>query len=287
MSRPIRIEYPGAVYHITSRGNERKNIFFDDHDRKVFLGIIQQVKNRFHWLFHSYVLMDNHYHLLVETPEANLSRGMRQLNGVYTREFNHRHNRIGHLFQGRFKSILIDKDDYLVELSRYIALNPIRAGIALKADEWLWGSYRALIGIDKSPAWLTTDWILALYGSDRKRAVAEYKSYVEKGISGEFPSEELRGGWILGGGRFVESIQGLIEEKREAQEIPRQQRQAQCKEIEEIFQTGTRQGRSREELIYRSYVDSGYTMKEIADYIGMHYISISRAIKKYENKKKK
>jgi putative transposase len=283
----MRIEYPEAVYHITARGNERKKIFIDDHDREVFLGTIQQVKDRFHWLFHSYVLMGNHYHLLVETPEANLSRGMRQLNGVYTREFNHRHNRIGHLFQGRFKSILVAKDEYLVEVSRYIALNPIRAGIAVKAEEWLWGSYRSFIGIEKPPTWLTIDWILSLYGADRKKAAAEYRSYVEKGIGGEFPTEELRGGWILGGGRFVEKIQGLIEEKREAQEIPWTQRQTPCKELEEIFQTNARQGRSQEESIYNSYVDSGYTMKEIADYIGMHYVSVSRAIKKYENKKQK
>ncbi|MCU0276736.1 MAG: transposase [Acidobacteria bacterium] len=285
MSRPMRIEFPGAVYHITSRGNEKKKIFLNDRDREVFLDIVQQVKDRFHWRFHSYVLMDNHYHLLIETPEANLSRGMRQLNGVYTREFNRWHARVGHLFQGRFKAILIEKDDYLVEVSRYIALNPVRANIVDKAQDWPWSSYCATIGIDKPPAWLTVGWILEQYGADRKTAAACYKRYVEKGIGGEYPADELRGGWILGSERFLAKIQGLIEEKNEVIEMPRPQRLAPRKELDEIFQQDARLGASRGESIYRSYVDAGYTMKEIADYLGVHYVSVSRAIKKYENEK--
>ncbi len=283
----MRIEFPGAVYHITARGNERKKIFLDDRDREIFLNIIKQVKDRFHWLFHSYVLMGNHYHLLVETPEANLSRGMRQLNGVYTREFNWRHARVGHLFQGRFKAILIEKDDYLVEVSRYIALNPVRANIVKKAEDWPWGSYRASIGIDNPPVWLTVEWILEQYGADRKVAAACFRRYVEKGIGGEYPTDELRGGWILGSERFLNKVQGLIEEKNEVIEIPRAQRQAPHKELDEIFLKGARRGASREESIYRSYVESGYTMKEIADYLEIHYVSVSRAIKKHESKREK
>lgn len=283
----MRIEFSGAVYHITARGNEKKSIFFDDHDREIFLKIIAQVKNRFHWLFHSYVLMGNHYHLLVETPEANLSRGMRQLNGVYTRAFNKRHGRIGHLFQGRFGSILIDKDDYLLEVCRYIALNPVRAGLAFKAEEWDWGSFRALIGMEKAPAWLETDWILGQFGSSRRVAISRLRHYIDKGIGGEYPIEELRGGWILGNDRFMERIQSLIQEKEQALEMPREQRRVSHKGMDEIFLCDARRGVSRDESIYCSYVDHGYTMREIAEYLDIHYVSVSRAIKSIENKVKK
>jgi putative transposase len=283
----MRIEFAGAVYHLTARGNEKKRIFLDDQDRKTFLKVIGQVKSRFHWLFHSYVLMGNHYHLLVETPEANLSRGMRQLNGVYTREFNKRHGRTGHLFQGRFSSILIDKDDYLLEVCRYIALNPVRANMAGKAEEWGWGSYRALIGMDKAPTWLETDWILGQFGGERRDAIAALRRYTGKGVGGEYPTEELRGGWILGNDRFMERIQGLIREKEQALEMPREQRHVSHKGLDEIFLCDARRGASRDESIYRAYVDHGYTMREIAEYLDLHYVSVSRAIRNFESKVKK
>ncbi len=127
MARPLRIEYPGAGYHVTARGNARGPIFFDDEDRRSFLTILGSAINHFNWLCHAYCLMENHYHLLIDTPDGNLSRGMRQLNGVYTQRVNRRYSRAGHLFQGRFKSILVDKESYLLELARYVVLNPVRA----------------------------------------------------------------------------------------------------------------------------------------------------------------
>jgi putative transposase len=127
VARPLRIEFPGALYHVTSRGNAREAIVRDDADRQMWLAVLGEVLSRGHWLCHAYCLMDNHYHLLVETPEADLSYGMRQLNGVYTQRFNRQHGRVGHVFQGRFKAILVERDSYLLELSRYIVLNPVRA----------------------------------------------------------------------------------------------------------------------------------------------------------------
>ncbi len=126
MSRPLRLEYAGALYHVTSRGNERKPIYLEDDDFELFLECLAGVCERFNWVIHSYCLMTNHYHLLVETPDGNLSKGMRQLNGVFTQDFNRRHKRVGHLFQGRYKAILVDKESYLLELCRYIVLNPVR-----------------------------------------------------------------------------------------------------------------------------------------------------------------
>src|SRR3989339_1664941 len=132
MTRPLRIEYPGAVYHVTSRGNEKKAVFKDDQDRESFLNTLYRVNKRYNWLCHAYCLMTNHYHLLIETPNANLSTGMRQLNGVYTQALNRRRNRVGHVFQGRYKAVLVQKDNHLLELCRYIVLNPVRAGLVDK-----------------------------------------------------------------------------------------------------------------------------------------------------------
>ena len=151
MSRPLRIEYPGAVYHVTSRGDARRPIFCDDKDRLLFLEVLASIVSRFHWLCHAYCLMNNHYHLIVETPEGNLSRGMRQLNGVYTQRFNRRHRKPGHVFQGRYKAIVVEKESYLLELCRYVVLNPVRAKAVETPEAWNWSSYRATAGSTDIP----------------------------------------------------------------------------------------------------------------------------------------
>ncbi len=155
MARPLRIEYPGAVYHITNRGNDKKDIFKDDQDRETFLKILALVNKRYHWLCHAYCLMDNHYHLMIETPDGNLSLGMRQLNGVYTQARNKRRNKTGHLFQGRYKAILIQKDTHLPEVCRYVVLNPVRAKMVEKPEDWKWSSYRATAGKEQPHPCLT------------------------------------------------------------------------------------------------------------------------------------
>ena len=170
MARPLRIEYPGAVYHITSRGNEKKPVYKDDQDRKNFLFILDKVNKRYHWVCHAYCLMDNHFHLLIETPDGNLSSGMRQLNGVYTQAFNKRHHRAGHLFQGRYKAILIQKDSHLLEVCRYVVQNPVRAGLVEYPAQWRWSSYGATVGREKPPACLTTSWVLGQFSSKRRKA---------------------------------------------------------------------------------------------------------------------
>src|SRR5919109_5544610 len=151
MSRPLRLEFPGAVYHLTSRGNARRKIFFSDTDRTNFLDTLSQVISRFSWICHAYCLMANHYHLLIETPKPNLSLGMRQLNGLYTQSFNRRHKRVGHLFQGRFKAIVVQKESYLLDLCRYIVLNPVRIKGDVRMDAWKWSSYRATAGLVSVP----------------------------------------------------------------------------------------------------------------------------------------
>jgi len=153
MARPLRIEYPGALYHVTSRGDRQEAIFDDDQDRRAFLKVLGDVVSRYRWRRHAYFLMGNHYHLMIETPEANLTKGMRQLNGVFTQCSNRRHKRSGHLFQGRYKAILVDRDSYFLELARYVVLNPVRAAMVKYPHLWVWSSYGAMIGKATPPAW--------------------------------------------------------------------------------------------------------------------------------------
>ena len=151
MARPLRIEFPGAIYHVTSRGNAHQAIVEDDADRFEFFAVLTGVLERYGWLCHAYCLMDNHYHLMVETPDGNLARGMARLNGLYTQRFNRRHQRIGHLFQGRYKAILVERESYLLELCRYLVLNPVRAGLVRRAAAYRWSSYRATAGDEPAP----------------------------------------------------------------------------------------------------------------------------------------
>lgn len=205
MARPLMVEYPGAVYHITGRGNERQSVFLDDADRIAFLKLVHQVCERFNWLCHAYCLMSNHYHLLVETIDPTLSRGMRQLNGVYTQGFNRHHGRAGHLFQGRFKAILVEKDTYLLELCRYVALNPVRAHMVQSAKDWEWSSYCATAGMGEALPLLMIDWILSQFDEHRLAAQKAYRDFVAAG-RGALPWEELRGQIYLGTEAFVESL---------------------------------------------------------------------------------
>jgi putative transposase len=169
MARPLRIEYSGAVYHVTSRGNARRKIYSDERDRETFLNVLGIVAKRYNWLCHAYCLMDTHYHLLVETPDANLSIGMRQLNGVNTQLYNRKHRRAGHIFQGRYKAIVVDKDHYLLELCRYVVLNPVRARLVELPQHWKWSSYAATAGLKKSQEYLPVDWTLGVFGVNRRK----------------------------------------------------------------------------------------------------------------------
>lgn len=161
MARPLRIELAGGLYHLTARGDGRWDIYFDDGDRLARLDILGEVCDRFGWRVHAWCEMTNHYHLVAETPQPNLAEGMRQLNGDYTQAINRRYGRVGHLFQGRYKAVLVERDSYLLELARYVVLNPVRARMVWGPRLWRWGSYRAMVGAAAAPGWLVTDWIWA------------------------------------------------------------------------------------------------------------------------------
>ena len=279
MARPLRIEYPGAVYHITSRGNEKKAIYRDDQDRENFLFILDKVSKRYHWLCHAYCLMDNHFHLLIETPEGNLSIGMRQLNGVYTQAFNKRHGRVGHLFQGRYKAILIQKDSYLLEVCRYVVMNPVRVGLVEDPGRWQWSSYGATAGRRKPPACLTTDWVLRQFGSKREKAQREYRAYVRCSMERESIWKGVKGQAILGEDDFVDSFSHYFGRHQDVAEIPKSQRYANRPALEKIFIGRMLSDRAKRDRMIREAVEKyGYTQRAVADYLGFHFTYVSRIL---------
>lgn len=283
MARPLRIEYPNAVYHVTSRGNARNKIFLGDQDRENFLSVLDAVVKRYNWLCHAYCLMDNHYHLMIETPDANLSRGMRQLNGVYTQKYNWWHSKTGHIFQGRYKSILVDKENYLLELCRYVVLNPVRANMVEKPEEWKWSSYGATAGLKTVPNYLTADWILGLFSNNKAEAQKRYRKFVREGIHTGSPWDDLQGQILLGEEGFIEKYKDLLSDKEQIKEIPRPQRYVSRPRLAKLLSKEDKTTR-RNRGIHSAHVKYGYTLKEIADHLEIHYTTVSKAIKGLEEK---
>ena len=278
MSRPLRIELAGGLYHVTSRGDRREAIYRDDQDRMEWLGALGEVCSRFNWRCHAYCEMTNHYHFVVETPDANLSKGMRQLNGVYTQTTNRRHGLVGHLFQGRFKAILVERDAYLLELARYVVLNPVRAAMVRLADEWPWSSYRAMVGKEPAPAWLETAWILGQFDQERTRAQAGYAAFVRQGIAQPSVWEGLRHQVFLGSEAFVQRHCAPSRPRERLREVPRAQRRPLAKPLADF----ARLYPLRREAMARAFQTGVYSMQEIADYFGVHYSTVSRAVRRLE-----
>lgn len=283
MTRPLRIEFNGALYHITSRGNARQAIFLNGEDFTDFLGILNSVVKRYNFLLHAYCLMNNHYHLLVETPEGNLSKGMRQLNGLYAQRFNQKHQRVGHLMQGRFQSILVDKENYLLELSRYMVLNPVRAGIVKNPKDYRWSSYQGTIGGQKIPG-LFTDWILSQFAKEKRKALKKYQTFVLSGIKETSPLEEVKGQLYLGKDTFMDQIGHLLHDKENVKEILRKQRYINRLSLKEVLNYQNKN--QRDHAIYIAHLQHAYTLKEIAEYLGIHYTTVSRAVKRVEEEDK-
>lgn len=279
MARPLRIEFDGALYHVTSRGNARNPIYEDDQDRKVFLHILHKVNKRFNWLCHAYCLMDNHYHLIIETPDGNLSKGMRQLNGVYTQSYNKRHRKVGHIFQGRYKAIIIQKESHLLEVSRYVVLNPVRAKAVKSPEEWRWSSYNATVGTKDPYPCLTTEWILGQFGKMKRQAEKKYMEFVEAGKGEKGMWKSVKGQSVLGENEFVERLIRYVKGYEEIKEIPKSQRYMNRPELKEIFGKDTIFNKSkRNEKIGEVVNKYGYSQKEVADHLAIHYSTVSRLI---------
>jgi REP-associated tyrosine transposase len=236
MARPLRPQFAGAVYHLTARGNARQSIFLDDSDRQRFLLLLAREILRRGWICPSYCLMPNHFHLLIETPRANLVRGMQCLNGAFSQGFNRRHDRVGHLFQGRYKSIIVDRDSYYLELCRYIVLNPVRASLVSHAGDWPWSSYRATVGDSRPPQWLRVDLILSRFADDRSHARNAYQKFVSQGIHQSSPLEQVHGQIWLGDRPFLDRMVPKARVTR-AEGIPLAQRRPDRPNRQEILAT--------------------------------------------------
>lgn len=280
MARPLRIEFAGALYHVTARGNAQADIYADDTDRQQFLSLLRNTLERYDWYCHAYCLMDNHYHLLIETNTPTLSKGMKFLNGTYTQYYNRQHQRVGHVFQGRFKAILVQKDAYLLELARYIALNPVRAQMVRSAKGWPWGSYRATAGLEESHACLTTDWVLAGFAKTRNVAQQRYRDFVQQGKGQPSPWQKLRNQIYLGDDQFVDDMQCKLKPEQSLKDIPKKQKQAPIKPLSHFAD----RYKSRDESMAKAYLSGHYTLEQVGEHFGVSYATVSRAVRKFEGR---
>lgn len=223
--------------------------------------------------------MDNHFHLLIETLEGNLSLGMRQLNGVYTQTFNKRHQRVGHLFQGRYKAIVIQKDSYLLEVCRYVVLNPVRARLVEDPGGWRWSSYRATVGQAKPPACLATSWVLRQFSREKRKAEREYRQYVRFGVGKESIWKEVKGQAIIGEDSFVDTLTEYFGRHRDIPEISKSQRYAARPSLEKLFKGTILGDRAKRDRTIREAVEKfGYTQRAVADHLGFHFTYVSRIL---------
>lgn len=288
MARPLRIEYPGAFYHVTSRGNEQKEIFKSMKDRNQFLHYLETAKERYGAVIHSYCLMDNHYHLLLETPRGNLSQVMRHINGAYTTYFNVKRKRFGHLFQGRYKAILVDADDYAKELSRYIHLNPVRAGVVSRPEEYEWSSYCNYIG-KRTSAWVVTEFILGYFDKNISSGRKKYQQFTEDGIGieGISPLQATVASTLLGSGDFIKEItERYIEKKEKDRNIPAVRALSTGPVIERILEAVSKSPFADESIIkkagiYLCHRYSGAKLKDIGSYFDMKDAAVSQASKRF------
>ena len=286
MARPLRIEFPGAIYHVTSRGDRRDAIFGDDADRRTLLAVLAHAFQRFDAKALAYCLMGNHYHLVVRTQQANLSLLMRHLNGVYTQRFNRRYDKVGHVFQGRFNAILVDRDSYLLSLCRYVELNPLRSRLARSPADWAWSSYRAHAGLTEAPDWLDTAGLhgyllghAARDAADHGEATRRYAALVASAPDLKIWPQGLRQQIYLGDDAFVSRMQALAAQPRvQDPEIPRPQRLP----TERPLQDWIAQSASRDEGLYLAHAQGGVPMTQIATALGLSVSRVSRLIARHE-----
>jgi REP element-mobilizing transposase RayT len=290
MARPLRIEFPDAIYHVTSRGDRREPIFVDDADRSSLLAIVAKGLDRFNAQVLAYCLMGNHYHFVLRTSEPNLSRLMRHINGVYTQAFNRRHAQVGHLFQGRFKAILVDRDAYLLAVCRYVELNPVRAGMVTEPSAWPWSSYRAHAGLSRAPAWLDTATVYGcLLGADARgamdfrRGADRYAALVRAAPAMPLWDRALRQQIYLGDDAFIASMQARADPRRAvSREVPGRQRGKPITLTQWLDVCDT-----RDEALWRAHTESGLSMSALALALGLSVSRVSRLISGAEKNRRR
>ncbi len=290
MTRPLRIQFAGAYYHVTSRGNERRNVFRNNNDREQFLSYLKSAHYRYKAVFHVFCLMNNHYHFLLETPEGNLSQIMHHINGAYTNYFNIKHKRRGHLFQGRYKAIVVDADSYAGELSRYIHLNPVRAGLIDVPEKYKWSSYRFYLGRNKRPEWLSTGFILSYFEGEGARPEKRYQNFVhaKMHMRYESPMKETAAATILGPEDFIEMIRDkYVNGKNSDRELPAIGQLAKRIDIEEIYRDiyetlHLNSSLLKKITIYLCHRDCGMKLKQIGNYFSISESAVSETSRRFD-----
>jgi REP element-mobilizing transposase RayT len=281
MSRPLRIVLAGGLYHVTSRGNRRETIYWDQVDRLNWLDVLAKVCARHKWRIHAWCQMSNHYHLVVETPDPNLSDGMQMLNGIYTQRTNRRHGSEGHIFQGRFHAVLIERQTHLLEVSRYVVLNPVRAGLVKDPASWRWSSYRTMVGNSIPPPWQATRWLLAQFGPQHATAIRKYASFVQAGVGAPRPSLASSLRCAAGRPDFVEAALSFGCESTmgaDLTEVPLANRRPPPPSLPEFDQRFS----DRNEAMARAYASGGFSMRAIGMHFGVHRTTVAKAVRLYE-----
>jgi putative transposase len=280
MARPPRLELANATYHVSSHSDGRNDVYVSDADRRAWLATLGQVCVRFNWICHAYCLMANQFEIVIETPEANLSKGMRQLNQVYTQYFNRTHLLTGPVFQGRFKAVLVEKDRYLLPLARDVVMNPLRAKMVRRLENWPWSSYAATAGLTSKPDWLNTDFILSQFGAQRARTMAKYAAFIQDGKNLPSVLDAVQGQIYLGSEKFVAKMRAAIEKKPGLNKTPRTNKRVLSRKLADYARA-----HERDEAIALAFLSGRHTMAAIADHFGLHLTTVSRLVKVYERQK--
>jgi putative transposase len=287
MARPLRIEFPEALYHVTARGAEKKSIFEEKDDKLTLLKRVTAVNERYGFIFYAYCIMDNHYHLLLETPLGNLSRGMQNLNSTYAQWYNKRHDRCGPLFQGRFSSYLIEKDNYLLAAARYIVLNPVKAGITGNAMSYAWSSFHYMMGKRGCPKFLDVSTILEYFSQNPTTAHRLFRSYVGQGLEEDEP-DYLEKGPVRGSAPFMDTVEEKVAASGKAskKEISRKERFFNRPALSSLFsEPGDRHLKEiRNIKIGAAFLQYGYSQKEIGDFLGLDNSTICHIVRAQENR---
>jgi putative transposase len=282
MARGPRLQLRGATYHVMSRGNRKSIIFEDDSDRQRFVELLGETADRYRLLCHSYCLMGNHYHVVIEASDCNLSEAMHWLNGGFAQHSNRRHHRTGHLLQGRFKSLLVGDDIYLRAANAYVVLNPVRAGLVADPSEWRWSSYRATTGMETPPDWLDMTWLSWVFGGrtlgDAQRHFREFVSTRPDGT--QLAEETL----VFGNEILRERARTVIGATLHQSRLPREYRALSRPSLGELFPRQLTKF-DRNARILRAHVVHGYRLAEIAACLFLHPNTVSRVVQALRREK--
>jgi REP element-mobilizing transposase RayT len=278
MARPLRIHIPHAFYHVMSRGNAKQTIFAADADYERFLELLGVTSSRFGVLCCAYCLMPNHFHLLLQPGAWPVSRMMQQLNSAYSQSFNRVHERVGHVLQGRFKAILVDRDEYFLQLLRYIMLNPVEAGLVDRPDAWRWSSYRATAGLSEAPLFVALDDVWRMFATSKSAAWRRFVAFVDAGRGQAAPSEAV----VFGSHEFRADVAIALQPHRATRDFSRRERYAVRPSLESMF-ASCHDSSSRHRLMAEAYWLWGYTLREIGIFVGCHVSTVWKQIRRVES----